>query len=68
MTEHTLQLIQGGKFEPLKLTGVGRDLDAPGGALTFYFDRQPTNAEMRFLHDCMTRSVALMPDDLRGQS
>lgn len=63
-----LQLVSGGKAEPLKLNGVGRDTEAPGGALSFYFDRPPTDAEMRFLHECMGRSVALMPDDLRAAS
>lgn len=59
-----LKLLDGGKLDPLKLNGVGRDLEAPGGALSFYFDRKPTDAEMRFLHECMARAVVLMPSDL----
>jgi hypothetical protein len=48
----------------LKCPGVGRDKDYEK-ALQFYFDRKVTDAEMRFLHDVMQRSVAIMPRNLK---
>lgn len=49
----------------LKLNGSGRDKDHDK-ALCFYFNRPVTDAEMRFLHDCMDRTAALLPDVLEG--
>lgn len=46
--------------QPLRCPGVGRDKDN-SRALQFYFNRPVTDAEMRFLHEVMQRSVALMP-------
>ena len=66
MSTPTLQLVQGGKVEPLKLTGFSRDHHFGECALA-YFDRRPTDAEMNFLQECMSRAVALMPDELRDQ-
>lgn len=48
----------------LKLNGIGRafDQNEPKQAervLEFYFNRRPTDDEMRFLHECMARSVSL---------
>lgn len=48
----------------LKLNGCGRthDPDEPEQAarvLAFYFNRRPTDDELRFLHECMERSVSL---------
>jgi hypothetical protein len=60
----TLKLVPTYAADPLKLIGVGRDIDAPGGALSFYFNRSPSDDEMRFLHECMERSVALIPEDM----
>lgn len=45
---------------PLKCPGVGRDKDC-ASSLAFYFSRPVTDAEMRFLHEVMQRSVACMP-------
>ena len=67
IVRQAFSLVKGGRVDPLNLNGVARDPDAPGGALSFYFDRAPTDAEMRFLHECMSRSVALMPDDLEDR-
>lgn len=39
---------------PLKCPGVGRDKDCIS-ALQFYFTRQVTDDEMRFLHDMPIR-------------
>lgn len=37
---------------PLTVSGIGRDEQAPrGAALTFYFNRRPTDDEMRAIHD-----------------
>jgi hypothetical protein len=49
----------------LKLNGIGRayDQNEPKQAarvFEFYFNRRPTDDEMRFLHECMTRSVSLV--------
>jgi hypothetical protein len=49
----------------LKLNGIGRafDQNEPQQAarvLEFYFNRRPTDDEMRFLHECMERSVSLV--------
>jgi hypothetical protein len=49
----------------LKLNGVGRahDQNEPNQAarvLEFYFNRRPTDDELRFLHECMGRSVSLV--------
>lgn len=46
----------------LKAPGVGRDAENEK-ALVFYFSRRVTDDEMRFLHEVMQRSVALI--DLR---
>ena len=66
--EHCAQIFDlGPRIAPrdqLKCPGVGRDKDCDK-ALQFYFDRPVTNGEMRFLHECMQRSVALMPRDLK---
>jgi hypothetical protein len=48
----------------LRCPGVGRDKDYDK-ALQFYFDRKVTDAEMRFLHEVMQRSVAIMPRNLK---
>ena len=42
--------------EPLKLNGVGRDAEHEQ-ALCFYFDRKPTDEEMRFLHEALERET-----------
>ena len=44
----------------LKCPGVGRDKDCLS-ALQFYFSRRVTDDEMRWLHEVMQRSVALLP-------
>jgi hypothetical protein len=44
----------------LKCPGVGRDKDRDS-ALQFYFNRHVTDDEMKFLHEVMQRTVALMP-------
>jgi len=46
--------------EKLKCPGVGRDEDCLS-ALQFYFSRRVTDDEMRWLHEVMQRSVALIP-------
>lgn len=48
----------------LKCNGAGRDKDHDR-ALCFYFNRPVTDAEMRFLDECMKRSAALMPRNLK---
>lgn len=48
----------------LRCNGVGRDKDHDR-ALQFYFDRRVTDAEMRFLDECMKRSATLMPRNLK---
>lgn len=40
----------------LRCRGVGRDADCDR-ALIFQFDRRPSDAEMRFLHDVMRRAA-----------
>jgi len=37
--------------ERLLVRGVGREEEAPGGALTIYFNRRPTDSEMRAIHE-----------------
>ena len=38
--------------ESLRCPGIGRDEEAPrGAALTLYFNRRPTDGEMRAIHD-----------------
>jgi hypothetical protein len=44
----------------LKCPGVRRDKDNENW-LCFYFDRRPTDNEMRFLHDVMKRAAETMP-------
>lgn len=44
----------------LKCTAIVRD--AGGDALCFYFDRRPTDEEMRFLHDAMKTAVSCLKD------
>lgn len=44
----------------LKCPGVGRDKDNTC-ALQFYFSRRATDDEMRFLHEVMQRTVAMLP-------
>ena len=66
MSAPTLQLVQGKKVKPLQLNAFRRDHHYGECALA-YFDRRPTDAEMSFLQECMSRSVALMPDELRDQ-
>lgn len=46
-------------FYPLHINGVGRDPDAPGGVLTVYFNRPPTDDEMRGLHDMLRAFLRL---------
>ena len=50
--------------DQLRVNGVGRDKDHDR-ALCFYFNRPVTDAEFRFLHECMARSAALMPRNLK---
>lgn len=47
----------------LRCSGVGRDKDCLS-ALQFYFNRRVTDDEMRFLHECMKRAAACMPEDI----
>lgn len=42
----------------LRCNGVIRPIDEPR-ALTFFFDRRPTDAELRFLHDVMDRAAIM---------
>lgn len=42
--------------DPLRCGGVARVADNDP-ALIFVFDRRPTDAEMRFLHDVMRRAA-----------
>lgn len=44
--------------DKLKCPGVGRDAENEK-SLCFYFDRKPTDDEMRYLHEVMQRAVAL---------
>ncbi|MDJ0631066.1 MAG: hypothetical protein QNJ44_22605 [Rhodobacter sp.] len=41
-----------------KVRGVGRDSDDPR-AIVAYFDRELTDDEMRFFHDCLRRWPSL---------
>ena len=47
------------KLRQLECSGVGRD-DKNEKALVFYFTRNTTADEMRFLHNVMRRAVALI--------
>lgn len=53
----------------LKCNGVGRDAEHDR-AVCFYFTRKVTDAEMRFLHDCMQRAAIMAPSaaDEDGES
>lgn len=43
---------------PLTVSGIGRDEQAPrGAALTFYFNRRPTDDEMRAIHEAMKELI-----------
>ena len=42
----------------LECTGSGRDAEQPS-ALCFYFNRQPTDDEMRFMHDVLKRAAMI---------
>lgn len=44
----------------LKCNGVGRDAEHDR-AVCFYFSRKVTDAEMRFLHDCVARAAIMAP-------
>lgn len=54
--------IRGGDLPALKCPGLGRDAEN-SKALVFYFNRPVTDGEMRFLHEVMQRTVALMPTE-----
>lgn len=45
-------------LEPVAIQGVGRDAENEK-SLCFYFDRKPTDDEMRYLHEMMQRAVTL---------
>lgn len=45
--------------EPLKKLGCSRDKDN-ANSLAFYFNRPPTDAEMRFIDDVMARTACLV--------
>lgn len=44
--------------EPLRCPGAGRDAGNEK-ALCFYFNRAPTDDELRYLHDVMQRAACL---------
>lgn len=46
----------------LKCPGVGRDADNDK-ALAFYFNRRPSDDEMRYLHEVMQRAAVCSPID-----
>lgn len=46
--------------EPLRCPGSGRDADNDR-ALIFYFNRKPTDAELRYLHEVMQRAAVCSP-------
>lgn len=46
--------------EQIKCSGIGRDAGNEK-SLCFYFNRKPTDDEMRYLHDVMQRSSAERP-------
>lgn len=48
---------------PMKCPAIGRNADWPK-SLLFYFDRVPTDDQMRYLHEVVQRAVACMPEDL----
>lgn len=54
----TLRLVPDIQKDDLKCPGVGRDADNEK-SLCFYFDRKPTDDEMRYLHEVMQRAVAV---------
>ena len=45
----------------LKCPGVGRDSDNLA-VLIFSFNRRVTDDEMRFLHECVQRAAAFLPE------
>jgi hypothetical protein len=47
---------------PLLCNAVGRNADWPS-SLVFYFNRVPTDDQMRYLHEVMARGVACMPEE-----
>lgn len=47
----------------VRCNGIGRNADWPK-SLVFYFDRVPTNDQMRYLHEVIQRACACMPEDL----
>lgn len=44
----------------LRCPGIGRDKDNPQ-SLALYFDRPPTDGEMRYLHEVIKRACACAP-------
>lgn len=44
--------------EQLRCPGVGRDAENEK-SLCFYFNRKPTDDEMRYLHEVMQRAAAV---------
>lgn len=58
MADNVLQLNT--KPAALTCTGVGRDGDHDK-CMIAYFNRTPTDDEMRFLHECMKRWASLNP-------
>lgn len=48
------------KSNKIQCTGVGRDAEH-SKCLIAYFDRQPTDDQMRFFHDCLKRWGAIAP-------
>ncbi|NIJ40401.1 hypothetical protein FHS78_000671 [Parvibaculum indicum] len=48
------------KSPPLEKTGCGRDAEC-AASLVFYFNRPLSDDELRFLDECLSRSVQLMP-------
>lgn len=49
----------------LRCLGAGRDAEN-NRVLWFHFDRPPTDNELRFLHDCMSRAALLANDDSKS--
>ncbi len=54
-----LRLVSG-SFSKLKCSGVGRDAQHDR-SLCFYFNRKPTDDEMRFLHEVVERAAECTP-------
>lgn len=48
----------------LRCPGIGRNAEWPK-SLLFYFDRVPTDDQIRYLHEVMQRACACMPENLR---